>query len=74
MFLFSGAVLAAVSVIGEEKAFQDEVAAMPEDMRDAAIQRRKDWKQSLQRQRERDETIEAIKPHNLWSFLGLGSK
>lgn len=74
MFLFGTIAASAMSAIAEEKAFRDEVAAMPEGQRAAAIQLRKDWKNALQRQRERDEMIEAIKPHTLWSFLGLGSK
>ena len=62
------------AVLAEEQAFRDEVAAMPEDQREAAIKRRSDWQQEKQRQREHEQMVEALKPHNLWSFLGLGSK
>ena len=60
--------------MAEENAFRERVAAMPEDQREAAIQRRKDWQQEKQRQREHAEMVEAAKPHNLWSFLGIGKK
>lgn len=62
------------SICAEEKAFRDEVAAMPEDQREAAIKRRRDWQQELRRLREHEQMVEALKPHNFWSFLGLGRK
>lgn len=72
--IMSTIVNAAMQVYTEEKAFQDELAAMPIEERQAAIKRRADFRAEVQRQREHDELVEAMKPHTLWSFLGLGSK
>lgn len=72
--MFLGAALGAASAIAEEKAFQDQIAAMPEEHRGAAIQSRKDWQAAIGRKAEHAEMVEASKPHTLWSFLGLGSK
>lgn len=72
--MFLTVAIAAASAVAEESDFQKQVAGLPENRRAEAIQTRMDWKHEVQRQRVRVEMIEAIKPHNLWSFLGLGSK
>lgn len=72
--MFLGTALSAASVITEENAFREQVAAMPEGQREAAIKARNDWAIERRRQSEHAEMVQAAKPHNLWSFLGLGSK
>jgi hypothetical protein len=47
---------------------------MPEEERENARAARKAEYERKQAERERKEYLEAIKPHNFWSFLGLGSK
>ena len=64
----------AIQQTKEEEAFQNLLAAMPEDKREDAIKNREAERQERVRKREHDELVEAVKPHTLWSFLGLGRK
>ncbi|MFA6204453.1 MAG: hypothetical protein WC710_14845 [Gallionella sp.] len=73
-FLIPTIACAAMQAYTEEKAFQDELATMQPEERQSAIKIRADFRAEQQRQRERAEMVEAMKPHTLWSFLGLGSK
>lgn len=65
---------AAAQELNEEKTFRELLAAMPPEDRDKCIQSRREFRAEQQRQREHAEMVEAMKPHTLWSFLGLGSK
>lgn len=62
------------SAIDEHNRFQTYLAALPEGERQAAMQRRADQAAAAKAERARREYLEAIKPHTLWSFLGLSRK
>ncbi len=62
------------AAICEANAEIEKVNAMPEDVRAEYIKKRTERWAEEQRQRERAELIEAMKPHTFWSWLGIGSK
>jgi hypothetical protein len=73
--IISAAVVhAVVTVYEEDKAFRAYIATLPESERQAAIDRRRREWEAKQKEDEHQEYLEAVKPHNLWSFLGLGRK
>jgi hypothetical protein len=62
------------NAIAENDAFNKYVESLPETDRQAARDRREKDRMEILRRRERQEMIEAIKPHNFFSFFGIGSK
>lgn len=58
----------------DHKSFDALLRNVPESEREGLIKARQEKLQQEQEERRRQEEIEALKPHNLWSFLGLGPK
>lgn len=66
--------LAVISAFEDERQLQEYLKTLPEEERQKVIDARTKRAQAAKEERERQEYLEAIKPHNLWSFLGLGRK
>jgi hypothetical protein len=69
---------AIASAVEENKRFHESIAGLSDEDRAAAIAKR--HQEAVKRneenriERERKELLEAMKPHTLWSFLGLSRK
>lgn len=63
-----------LAAIEEENAFQEQLKTLPPDERQKLIEDGVRRRAEEKAERDRKEFLEAIKPHNLWSFLGIGEK
>ena len=63
-----------VGAHNDDASFRSKLAAMPETMRQEAVQQRLAALKEEKRRQEHEALVEASKPHTLWSFLGLGRK
>lgn len=64
----------AAGILAEEQDFKAMLFVAPESERQGMIERRKAYRDAARVERERKEMLEALKPHNFWSFFGLGRK
>ena len=67
-------VMHAATMIGAEMEHASQLAQLPPEEREKIIAFRARAAEQAREERERKELLDAIKPHNLWSFLGLGKK
>lgn len=67
-------VCAVNQAVQEEEAFDRYVQLLPKESQEAARQARKDRIHKEHEESAREKEIEALKPHTLWSWLGVGSK